>query len=123
MKPHEWQYSEWEETLLAMVLFRPSTLNQLHVDLFDAPGYRAIYEAMRSMRDRCEAITRATVQQAAGRWANDVPEPWFTVANIAFYLTKLEGRRRQKERRSQLIDELHAMDEGGNFDFQRIQAT
>jgi len=113
MKPHEWQYSEWEETLLAMVLYRPTTLNQLHADLFDAPGNRAVYEAMRSMFDQGEAITREAVQGKVERlpFYAYVPEPWFTVANIAFYLTKLEGRRRQKDRRAQLLDELHAMDE------------
>lgn len=113
MKPHEWQYSEWEETLLAMVLYRPSTLNQLHADLFDAPGNRAVYEAMRSMFDQGEAITREAVRRKVERlpFYAYVPEPWFTVANIAFYLTELEGRRRQKDRRAQLIDELHAMDE------------
>ena len=113
MKPHEWQYSEWEETLLAMVLYRPTTLNQLHADLFDAPGNRAVYEAMRSMFDQGEAITREAVQGKVERlpFYAYVPKPWFTVANIAFYLTKLEGRRRQKDRRAQLLDELHAMDE------------
>jgi|GEM_PF-4171332 len=113
MKPREWQYSEWEETLLAMVLYRPSTLNQLHADLFDAPGNRAVYEATRSMFDQGEVITREAVRRKVERlpFYAYVPEPWFTVANITFYLTELEGRRRQKDRRAQLIDELHAMDE------------
>ena len=113
MKPREWQYSEWEETLLAMVLYRPSTLNQLHADLFDAPGNRAVYEAMRRMFDQGETITREAVQGKVERlpFYAYVPKPWFTVANIAFYLTVLEGRRQQKDRRAQLIDELHAMDE------------
>lgn len=112
MSPHFLDFLTYEETLLSMALFKPAILRQLRIELFDEPGNRAVLEALFRLRDRGEEITPVSARREAGKWANAVPAPWFTVANISFYLAALEGRRQVRERRARLLDELRAIDEG-----------
>lgn len=113
MSPSTLDFQMYEETLLAMILFKPAVINQIQGELFDSPGNYAVLETMRSMCKRGEEITKDSVQQAAGLWAHYVPEPWFTVANIGFYLKALKRRRQLKVRRAELQDELTALDNEG----------
>jgi replicative DNA helicase len=111
MNPHALDFAGYETTLLAMVLYKPSVLSRLTASLFDNPGNLAVFEAMARLHNQGEEITRESVQKAAGQWSHCTPESWFTVANIDFYLTVLEGRRWQKVRRAELLDELKAIEE------------
>jgi hypothetical protein len=111
MNPHVLDFAGYEETLLAMVLYKPSDLGRLTASLFDNPGNLAVFEAMTRLRDRGEEITKESVRKAAPQWGHCVPDPWFTVVNIDFFLTVLEGRRQQKVRRAELLDELKAIEE------------
>lgn len=107
-------YLEFEKIVLGMVLADPSILGCLSADLFDSPWYRSVLEAMQRLSARGERLTVNMIRKEAGENANCVPEPWFTIANLDFYIRALEGRRQRRDRKAQLLDELRTMDrEGG----------
>ena len=112
---HPLDFSDFERVLLAMALRDPRILDRLDADLLDEPAHLRVFRVMCDLRDRGEPLAPDAIRAAAGDDAVYAPaEPWFTTRNLQFYLTCLEGRRREKRLRAQLTDSLAALDRGAD---------
>lgn len=114
---HPLDFVDFEKVLLAMAMRDPQILDLLDVDLLDEPAHVRVFRVMCDLRDRGELLTPEAIRAAAGDDAVYAPaEPWFTTRNVRFYLSCLQGRRREKRLRAQLTDSLAALDRGADPD-------